>query len=208
MPRPIPTPLRRALYRRWRRGQAARTIAEALGLALRTVRRLLRRCDPGEPESVLPAYARRGPQPARADTPLRSAALQLRRQHPTWGAPLIRVLLGHDFPATALPTARTLQRWFHDHGLGPAPKGRRPQPNPDRAAHPHDVWQMDAAEQVRLGNGRRVSWLRIVDEHTGAVLATRVFPPRPLGQGRRPRRAGGRAADLPALGASPGLPRR
>jgi hypothetical protein len=107
-----------------------------------------------------------------------TAALHLRRHHPTWGAPRIRGVQGHDFLPTELPTARTLQRWFQDAGLGPASKGRRPQPYPQRAAHPHDVWQRDAAEQVRLDSGPRVSWFQVVEEHTGAVLATAVFPPR------------------------------
>jgi hypothetical protein len=34
---------------------------------------------------------------------------------------------------------------------------------------------MDAAEQLPLADGQRVSWLRIVDEHTGAVLSTTIF---------------------------------
>jgi hypothetical protein len=37
---------------------------------------------------------------------------------------------------------------------------------------------VDAAEQVPLRSGRRVCWLRIVDECSGAVLETVVFPPR------------------------------
>jgi hypothetical protein len=128
----------------------------------------------------------------------------LRRAHPTWGAPLIRVFLGRDFPADTLPTARTLQRWFGQHGLAPAPKGRRPRPNPHRARAPHDVWQMDASEQVRLGNGQRVSWLRLADEHTGAVLTTQVFPLGPLERRRQRPRASRVAAGFPAVGAALG----
>jgi hypothetical protein len=63
---------------------------------------------------------------------------------------------------------------------------------------------MDASEQVRLGNGQRVSWLRLADEHTGAVLGTAVFPPGPMEHGRRPAGAGRVAAVFPALGAARG----
>ena len=42
---------------------------------------------------------------------------------------------------------------------------------------------MDAAEQVPLQTGQRVSWLRIADECSGGVLWTDVFPPRPLERG-------------------------
>src|SRR5262249_23486005 len=48
------------------------------------------------------------------------------------------------------------------------------------------------------GSGQGVSWLRLVDEYTGAFLGTAVFPPLPLG----PRPRGGRAAAA-ALGLRP-----
>jgi hypothetical protein len=35
---------------------------------------------------------------------------------------------------------------------------------------------MDAVEKVRLGNNQQVSWLRLTDECTGAILSTTVFP--------------------------------
>lgn len=77
-----------------------------------------------------------------------------------------------------MPAERTLNRWFRRAGLGPAPKGRRPASEARRAAAPHDVWQVDAAEEIALADGTRVSWVRVADEFTGAVLHTAVFPPR------------------------------
>jgi hypothetical protein len=46
----------------------------------------------------------------------------------------------------------------------------------DRAAVPHAVWQIDASEYIALATGQRVSWLRVIDECSGAVLQTVVFP--------------------------------
>ena len=43
MPRPIPVPIRQAVFRLWEQGQGSRDIAAALGLARSTVRRLLAR---------------------------------------------------------------------------------------------------------------------------------------------------------------------
>ena len=54
------------------------------------------------------------------------AALALRREHPIWGAGLIRVMLRRQLPQDAPPAERTLQRWFVRAGLAPAPAGRRP----------------------------------------------------------------------------------
>ena len=63
-----------------------------------------------------------------------------------------------------------------EDGFGPAPKGRRAGTSSKRARKPHAVWQMDASELIRLKSGKLVSWLRIIDECSGAVLWTKVFP--------------------------------
>jgi hypothetical protein len=117
------------------------------------------------------------PAPAHAKpVAIVQAVCQARREHPTWGAGIILVVLAEEHPDGALPSARTAQRWLHQAGLAPAPRGRRPGVNPDRATMPPEVWQMDAAECIRLATGEQVCWLRIVDEFSGAVLQTTVFP--------------------------------
>src|SRR5207249_2129250 len=88
MPRPIPVPLRQAIWRRSQDGQDGPTIAQALGLASRTVRHLLDRFRRGGPAALSPSYDRCGaatPKPAES---LVQAALSLRREHPSWGAGL------------------------------------------------------------------------------------------------------------------------
>jgi hypothetical protein len=125
--------------------------------------------------------------------------LDLRRAHPKWGAEYLRIHLrrmGH-----RVPTTRTLQRWLRQAGLAPAPAGRPPRGDPSRAAAPHDVWQIDACERLALMKGE-ASWLRIVDECSGAVLATVVFPPRLLGASRGRSCPEGVAPGLRTLGAS------
>jgi hypothetical protein len=177
MPRPIPVPVRQAIWRRSQGGQDAPTIAAALGLATRTVRKLIRRFRRGGPTALAPSYDRCGAGTPKLPEPIVHAAVDLRRGHPSWGAGLIRVMLRRQRPGDPLPAERTLQRWFLRAGLAPAPAGRRSTADPRRAERPHEVWQMDAAEQVALKTGRRVSWLRLVDECSGAVLRTVVFPP-------------------------------
>lgn len=193
MPRAIPFPVRQAIWQRSRDGQDVATIAAAFGLPSRTIRHLVSRFQRGGLDTLAAAYDACGlatPKPAAA---LVQAVLQIRREHPTWGAGLIRVMLHRQRldSATPLPTPRTLQRWLARAGLAPAAVGRRPKGESRRATRPHEVWQMDAAEQVPLQSGIRICWLRLVDECSGAVLWTKVFPPRalaPRAAGRDPNR--------------------
>ena len=180
MPAPLPLPVRRIIRQRARRGQTAATIAQALRLCPRTVRQLVRRFG-SDSESIEPSY---GPGPGRPaeQHPLFAKALALREQHPTWGAGYIRVRLGDEYGRAGLPCERTLQRWFRQQKQPPAPPGRRPPSVSDRATAPHEIWQMDAVEQLRLGSGEGVSWLRLVDEYSGGFLGTTVFPPLLLGR--------------------------
>lgn len=200
MPRPLPLPLRQAIWQRFQAGQDSPTIAAALDLEPRTVRRLVGRFRQTGTSAMGPSYDRCGaatPKPAES---LLQAALGLRRQHPTWGAGLIHVMLRHQLPDDSLPAVRTLQRWFQSAGLSPAPAGRRPAADSRRAQRPHEVWQMDAAELVKLRTGQLVSWLRIVDECSGAVLQTAVFPPGPLDSDPAHGDPGAIAAGLRPLG--------
>jgi transposase len=208
MPHAVPVPVRRTLWERAQRGDTTQALATAFGLAPRTVRALCRRFRLGGPDAILPRY-RVPPPPPHAKPPESVAAVcQLRREHPTWGAGLILVVLREQQPQQPWPSERTAQRWLRQAGLAPAPKGRRPGVNPRRATQPHEVWQMDGAECIPLASGQQVCWLRIVDEFTGAVLRTTVFPPEAMEPGGRPGHPGRTAGGVLALGAPVPHPRR
>ena len=122
MPRPIPVPIRQAMFRLWQQGQGSRDIAAELGLARSTVRRLLGRFRRRGCEGIAPDY--RPPAVLGASSSdVEQAALRLRRDHPTWEAGLIRVPLLQAMPGQPIPAERTLQRWFVRAGLSPAPAG-------------------------------------------------------------------------------------
>jgi Homeodomain-like domain-containing protein len=172
MPRAVAVPLRQALWARQQQGQSPTTIAQELGLPLRTVQHLVQRFR--QAEAVVPPAYRPGPRPPHALLPTVRA---YRLQHPDWGAELIRVQLCRDHPDLAVPCGRTFQRWLARAGLGPIPTGRKAPPGRRRAESPHAVWQTDAAEHMALASGEEASWLRVVDECSGAFLQTRVSPP-------------------------------
>jgi hypothetical protein len=202
MPAPVPLPIRRAAWGRLSRGETVAEVAAAFGLAPRTVRDLRRRGRERGEAGLAPDPPRAGAAAAAAH-PAHAAAVLLRREHPGWGAGLIRVMLARQ-GADPLPAVRTLQRWFAAAGLGPAPAGRRPDAERKRRAdRPHDVWQVDAAEDMALAGGGRASWVRVADEFTGAVLGTAVFPPRAVERRPPGPDPGAPAAAVRPLGPAP-----
>ena len=174
MPAPLSFAQRQRIFVYWRQGLRPGVIAQRLQLAPRSVRRLCRAFERRGESALLPAYPR---QPPAKPTPALQQALLLHQQHPTWGAPYLRLRLREFYSERSdLPSVRTLQRWFRRHDQPAARPGRKPASTSNRASEPHGVWQMDAVEQLRLASVQQVSWLRWVDEFSGAVLGTRVFP--------------------------------
>jgi len=204
MPGPLAPVWRQRVFALWQKGMAAAVIAQRLHLVPRTVRRLGQAFVQRGAAALPPAHPRRPPP---EPTIAIQQALLLHTLHPTWGAPYVLIQLRHGYPELAeLPSSRTLQRWFRRTQQPAAPAGRKPSTAQDHARQPHAVWQMDAVEQLRLATGQLVSWLRWVDEYTGAVLGTVVFPPRQLRRSAAVRRAAGAAAALAPLGLAANAP--
>jgi hypothetical protein len=206
MPEPLGFALRQRIYALWQHHVPAAAIAAQLRLCPRTVRHLCQAFRRRGPAALLPAYP--APRPP-ALSPALQQALLLHAEHPSWGAPFLLLRLRQLQPRlSAWPSPRTLQRWFRRLGQPPAPPGRKPAARLSPARQPHDVWQIDAVDQLRLATGQQVSWLRCVDELTGAVLGTTVFPPGAVRPGAGDRGQSGPAAALAPLGAAPGAARR
>lgn len=146
-------------------------------MSLRTVQRLFARFEQRGDDGIAPDYPHCGQQQAAPTAPqLVQQLCQTRREHPRWGSEMIRLELEEHYDP--VPTARTLRRHLRHAGLQPAPAGRTPSaehPRVPRAVRPHQGWQTDASEQLRLKTKQRVCWLRIVDECSGAFLKTLVF---------------------------------
>ena len=200
MPRAIPVAARQLLWERHHRGEPTSTLAAAYGISSRAVRALCRRLRQGGTEALRPRYHAPPAPPHAKPAARRADVLQLRRDHPTWGAAWLLTVLRQRSPERPWPAPRTAQRWLRSAGLNPAPRGRRPASNASRATQPHEVWQMDGAECIRLANGEPVCWLRVVDEFTGAALQTTIFPPAPALPGGHPAGPGGPAPGLRPLG--------
>lgn len=199
MAAPVPLPVRQAMRCRWEHGATTTELSQDFGVPARTVRGLVKRWREAPEAGVAPAYRRLPDPPPPPAHPAYAKAILLRQAHPRWGAGLIRVYLKRQ-GVEPLPAERTLNRWFRRAGLGPAPPGRRPVSESRRAGAPHETWQVDAAEEIALADGTRVSWVRVADEFTGAVLHTAVFPPRAVERGTGGVHPGPAPRGVPAVG--------
>jgi hypothetical protein len=96
--------------------------------------------------------------------------------HPKWGAEKIRaelLLLRADLE---VPPTRTMQQWFVYNGQN---QRRNKAPHSERqwAKTVHEVWQVDAKEDLLTLDGHKNCWLNITDEHSAGILHPKVFPP-------------------------------
>lgn len=196
MPRALSVPLREEIVERHRRGETLASVAGEMALPYYTVRKVWRYH--ARRGSLQPRYDRCGRPGVRSSRWAHRSALWLKRRHPRWGAGLILTLLRERRPEEPLPHERTLQDWFKRAGLTrPRSPGAPPLPQErGRASEPHEVWQMDAKEQVALGDGTQVCWLTLTDEASGALLGAEVFPPGALGPGGT---LGGESGAVPGL---------
>jgi transposase len=115
MPRPVPIPVRLVIRKRWHEGQSALQIAHDLELSVRTVRFFIARFRSGDDASSGTAYRTEPAARSPRSQAVHNATIDLRRNHPKWGAELLRIQLsrmGH-----AVPSARTLRRWLRRAGL-------------------------------------------------------------------------------------------
>lgn len=133
MPRAIAVGIREVIIERHLAGVPLAAIAAELDLSPWTVRTLWRRYRDRGPDGLVPDYAACGRRGRRHPEALAAVALAVRREHPRWGAGLIRTHLAERFPDHVLPHERTLRTWFAAAGLVP-PKRPPPPPPPPRHA--------------------------------------------------------------------------
>ena len=187
MPRPIPIAIRHQILELRAQGLTLERIASRLLVPFSSVARLCRRHRDDPVRPLAPDYSRCGRRRAAATEAVLRTACALKRDHPTWGAGLIRVRLSELHAGPALPSVRSLQQAFRRAGVNRPRPPRPPTPAAPRAVEPHQVWEVNAKERIRLADGRRVSWLAFTDEASGALLATPLSPPGALAEhpGRR-----------------------
>lgn len=200
MPAALSIGERRQIVAMYEQGDSFSAIADELKRDYETVRKIYHRYQQsGQLEAN---YDKCGHQGIRSREAVYQRAIQLKQVHPKWGAGLIWVELAEEFDETDLPSERTLQRWFRGSGVqNPAPE-HSPRPFSARGKRAHEVWAMDAKEQVKLADGSFVSWLTVTDEGSGAILGAFLFPHQTLGDNRPNASESGSATSNDLLGSS------
>lgn len=129
--------------------------------------------------SLLPDYSACGrPLAGGSEKGYRLVRL-LKHLHPAWGIPYITSRVREGFPGLALLSDRHYQRRLKAASGGivlPPPKLPKPPPGGSTRL-PHDEWQVDAKERIKLGDGTEACYLNVTDKKSNAVLGARVFPP-------------------------------
>lgn len=176
MGQPVHMPVRERLIDLRAEGHTVDYIAREVGLSFWTVRNLLRRHNKKGVSGYAPDYTSCGAGGRlRADYFFFRAGCWLKRLHPLWGAPFIRLKLAQRYGEAGLPSSRQMQRWFRHRGLN-EPRQRKNEPKGGKAQAVHECWQVDAKERLVLAGGQPCSYLSVVDEHSGASLGAILFP--------------------------------
>ena len=168
-------------------GYSMLEISEKMSISYNSVRTLCHRysssdqSEAGIKSALLPNYAQCGRQEKVYSAEIIEAALCLKRLHPRWGAPRLRLALETEMGSKEreggqnIPSIRSLERWYRENNLV-KPKRQTGEPSIGRARAVHNIWEVDAKEQLELLDGQAACYLTMVDEKSGAWLASPVFP--------------------------------
>ena len=179
MPAPIPIELRRQIVDQHQAGLSLKEISDKLNLSYNTVRKIWshwRRYD-----KLTPNYEQAKQKGTRRYKEVYADAIDMKQRHPRWGAQLIRLELEKQYPDAELPAVRTLQTWFKQAGVNRSAKVKRERSSyVNRGCEVHEVWAVDAKEQMKLSDGSDACWLTVTDEASGSILNCETFSPQIL----------------------------
>ena len=176
--------LRQRIFELRQQGVTIQAIAEQLALSFSTVKSLCRRFRETGSAGLQPDYSNCGSKTANRLAGRKGQAIGQKTLHPKWGAPRIRVeihLIGSPAEGALGPTGeppgiRTLQRWYRKSGLY-SPRRQGTGPITGRSTATHNIWEVDAKENLFLTDGSPACYLTIGDEKSGAWIEAPVFPP-------------------------------
>lgn len=152
-------------------GQSSRTIAEALGCAVATVRKWRQRYRK-EGRSGLSRPMGRPAKGALGSAPeaMKQALLVMRDQHPGWGAETLRLEIGkvEQFAGQRLPSRSRIAAYLKEHQKVRKYERHQdlPAPEQQRVLRPHQEWEMDAQGVTTVAGMGEVSFINLLDVYS------------------------------------------
>jgi transposase InsO family protein len=151
-------------------GANRRALCRQYGISPKTGYKWIRRFEQGD--AVLGDRSRRPTHsPTRTAAELEARVVDVREEHPAWGAAKIARRMS-DLGGAQAPSPSTVTRILHRHGL------ITPEASADASPwqrfeheHPNDLWQMDFKGCIELDNGRRCLPFTVLDDHSRFDLA-------------------------------------
>jgi transposase InsO family protein len=149
-------------------------LARRFGISRKTAYKWLARQDAGGAQALANQSRRPRQSPTQTRCEVEQAIVQLRRQHPRWGArKLLRRLrdLGH----ADLPAPSTTQAILKRHGcIAPEDSKQHTAFVRFERERPNELWQMDFKGHFGLANGSRCHALTVLDDHARFSLGLRA----------------------------------
>ena len=178
MPQAISMAVRQSIVNDYNRGIKVSTLTRAYAVSKTTIYELVKRHKANGNAGLKTSYSNCGKSRPTPKDFIYRAVRCLRTWHPGWGADKIHAEMLYMRPDLQLPHYRTFYRWFHWNGqLSTHPKSTLPANVHKWAKHLHEIWQVDAKEEMMTTDGQKQCWLNITDEFSGTVIDPPVFPP-------------------------------
>jgi len=151
-------------------------LAERYGISRKTAYKWIERYEASGSDGL--QERSRAPKhcPHRTDPELAERFVQLRQEHPHWGARKLRAVLERREPSLLLPSASTIAAILSQRGLVAPRKRRRASPAAVRAPlaaaeQANALWCIDFKGEFRLGNRQYCYPLTLTDAYSRYILA-------------------------------------
>ena len=176
MKRNIPLSTRKEVVELRLSGKQHLEVAKQLGISQETSKNIWKRYKLEGESGLVLKYTNCGRTISESEEKNYRLVRLLKFLHPTWGVKYICLKIKEKFPQLNLRSVRQYQSRLSKDKI---PKSKLPVvENMEKAKTPHDTWQIDAKERVKLLDGTEACYFTVVDESSGAILAARSFPPR------------------------------
>ena len=162
-------------------GQSSREIAEELGRPLPTIRKWRQRYL-REGRAGLSSQMGRPAAGALATAPaeMKDAVLEIREQHPGWGAQTLRLEISKDerFAGLRVPSRARIAAYLKEQKKVRKYERHQdlPEPKAQPAQRPHQEWEMDAQGVTTVAGLGQVSFINLLDVYSHVSIDSHACP--------------------------------